>query len=183
MVLALSVLAAVAVITWPAVQRVYVDYVVKEGAEQVRSLLAGARAHAINSGLAYQFRFEPGGRRYVLIPYEREFAPQGGLTSGTTTSSTGLLVESHRLDERLTFGSLDPLGGVEQVSADFFAGLPDAAELAGISWSMPIVFFPDGSAYDAGLIVVDQKGNSVPIVVRGLTGAPTIGPVQQGVLP
>jgi hypothetical protein len=182
MVLALAVLASVALITWPAVQRVYVDYAVRQGAEQVRSLLAGARAHAINSGLAYQFRFEPGGRRYVLMPYEREFAPQGGLTN-LGTSSTGLFIESRRLDERLAFYSLDPLGGVEQVPADLFAGLPEAPELAGLSWSMPIVFFPDGSGYDAGLIIMDQKGNSVPIAVRGLTGAPTVGPVERGVLP
>lgn len=183
MLLALSVLAAIALISWPAVQRVYVDYVVRQGAQQVRSLLAGARAHAINSGLAYQFRFEPGGRRYVLLPYEQEFAPQGGLTS-SSGSSTGLFVESQRLDERLTFYTVDELaGGVEQVPADLFAGLPDAAELGGVSWSMPIVFFPDGSSDDAGLAIVDQKGNAVPIAVRGLTGAPTVGPVEQAILP
>lgn len=183
MVLALSVLAAVAVITWPSVQRAYVDHAVKEGAQQVRSVLGSARARAINTGLAYQFRFEPGGRRYVLVPYEQEFSPAGGF--GTSNgSSIDLPRESRQLDERLTFYPLDELStGAEQVPQEFFAGLPDAAELGGVSWSMPLTFFPDGTARDGGLIVVDQKQNAVPIAVRGLTGAPVVAPVQRGALP
>lgn len=171
MVLALAVLAAVAAITWPAVQRVYADHAVKQAAERIRVELATARVKAIDSGLAYQFRYEPGGRRFVLMPYEQEMSESG---------SDLPYKESGFLEQGLAFYPPDALlSGTEEVPADWFQGLPDAQELAGASWSLPLLFFPDGTAQDSGLIVADQKGHVVPIALRGLTGSPTVGPVQR----
>ena len=184
MALALAVLAVVAAITWPAVQRVYDDYAVRQGAEQVRVKLAGARVYAINSGMVYQFRYEPGGRRYVVIPYEQEFSSATGFgTAPETSLAAAQRMDSAQLDEGLVFYSLDPtLGGSEQVPQDWFAGLPNAPELAATSWSPPLLFFADGTSQSGGFLVADAKGNSVPIGLRGLTGAPQVGRVQREAL-
>ena len=181
MVLALTVIVAIAAITVPVVQRAYDDYDIKEAAEQMRVQLGRARIEAIDSGLTYQFRFEPGGRRYVLLPYEQEFAPATGYAATGNSSTAMLFKDSGSLAEGLAFYSLDPeFSGVETVPQDLFEGLPDAQLLAGISWSLPLLFFPDGTAQHGGLLLTDQKGHSIPIGIRSLTGSPVIGPIERG---
>lgn len=52
-----------------------------------------------------------------------------------------------------------------------FSALPDARDLAIVSWSPPIVFQADGTGPDQTITLTDpQESRSVVIALRGLTG-------------
>lgn len=179
MLLALAVLAAVAAITWPAMTRVYADRQLREGAERARVLAASSRLRAIDAGLIYQFRYEPGGRRYVVAPYERGIADAGASTNVVADpTEAASIAESGQLPEGVMFAA----SGVESYTGErldpaLLAELPDALGLSQASWSAPLLFFPDGTAEDATLTIVDEREQSIDLTIRGLTGAVTVGPV------
>src|SRR5207244_7163871 len=68
LVLALLLVASSLVV--PPVLRLMADQPLKEAAERARSQLANVRLKALDSSVAWQFRFEPGGRRYLWMPLE-----------------------------------------------------------------------------------------------------------------
>ncbi len=59
----------------PALMRCDRDTHLRSAAEHLCGRHLGDPQPAIDSGLIYQFLYEPGGRRFVSIPYERESAP------------------------------------------------------------------------------------------------------------
>ena len=169
MLLVLAVILALASISWPAMERVYADYHLRRAAETMATAMAGARVRAIDAGTAYQFRFEPGGRRWCVLPYERDDLSGNSSDGASSASSAGVL--SGEIPEPLYFLTTDPNAAVEQLNADALASLPEAALWTNVAWSSPIVYSADGSAVESHFDVADDKGNSYRISVRELTGA------------
>ena len=66
--LALGILAILTALAWPSVMRLQGEQKILDSAEKVRALIATARVHAIESGLAYQFRYETGGNHFLVLP-------------------------------------------------------------------------------------------------------------------
>lgn len=46
-------------------------------------------------------------------------------------------------------------------------------------WSLPILFYPDGRATNATLVLVSDDGYQVQVNLRGLTGTVRVGPLQR----
>ncbi|MFH5806349.1 hypothetical protein, partial [Alienimonas sp. DA493] len=65
--------------------------------------------------------------------------------------------------------------------ANYFDGLPNAAELGMAQWSDPIRFLPDGTATAASVTLADEVG-ALRVVVRSLTGSASIEPVERPTL-
>lgn len=180
LLLALAVLTVLAGVTLPSALRLYADTQIHEVAEQVRSQLAGTRVRAIEGGLAYQFRFEPNGRWYVSVPFEREF--EGSNTNASGTGGTAGVGTFTRFAGKLPSGmhftacctGADSKGA--QLDSSVFGDLPDAdEELAGVDWSPAILFYADGSAVDGAFEVADTRGMAIRLSVRGLTGGVKFG--------
>ncbi len=90
MMLVLAVLAVVAVVTVPAVDRMYRTHRLQQTANDLRAKLAATRLHSIDEGIAYQFRFEPNGRHFVVIPLQTasmRFGEAQSSTHGVMASS------------------------------------------------------------------------------------------------
>jgi hypothetical protein len=83
LVLALTVMAAVAALAWPMMIRFSGEQTLRNNVEAVRSRLARTRLTAIEAGLVYQFRYEPHGRKCLVLPFERP------LEQGDAVSTTG----------------------------------------------------------------------------------------------
>ena len=79
-------------------------------------------------------------------------------------------------DASTTSEDLSDLG---VISDDFLMGLPGSLELSSVSWSQPILFYPDGTAVSAAFNVVDTKKQFVRISVRELTGAVSVDQIRQ----
>lgn len=181
--LVLAVIAVIISVTWPPLMRYVGQQDLKESAVSVRHELAGSRIKAIENGLVYQFRYEPGGRWFAVLPYDRpdvgnEQVTNAGssLKPATTKAAPAVLKQ---LPERCRF-RVKESQPVEQIPPEWRQLLPQNAPLGQIQWCVPILFFLDGSTDNATVIVEDLKGNSQTLTLRGLTGAVDIGPVVHG---
>lgn len=207
MLLVLTILVVIAAISWPGLQRAWVDHKIKEATEMVRTNLAKTRNIAVDAVLIYEFRYEPGGNRFLIVPHEpngflseqgaqTQSDPQGQVNSQERgANSQGEAVGSDQLTRiagmvregvRFTTVVEDTASlGIPEIEqsvpvADWqLEGLPMADELNGVTWSEPILFFPDGSAQQSRLRLEDESGQLMELSVRGLTGAVTATPIRE----
>jgi len=185
--LALGVVAILATLAWPSVMRLHGEQKLLDSAEKVRALVATARVHAIESGLAYQFRYEIGGNHFLVVPFEKEFegvdsrTKQAGTAEGLGRFSKagGNLPEGVKFPKLNNSTSASTTGAGQQLTSDALSGLPGADRLSGLSWSGPIVFQPDGSSTDTEFSVVDLRSQRITLRVRGITGAVAVGRLQR----
>jgi Tfp pilus assembly protein FimT len=192
--LVLGVLALVMAIAWPNVLRLSSQQTLNDASEKVRALVASARVHAIESGLVYQVRYEPGGHHFLVIPFESEFEAVSPNARGTGTAAglgrftkaAGTLPKSVVFSAPVstavvnsTATSAISLSAGQQVSANALNGLPDAATLATLSWTGPILFHPNGTSADTQIDLIDKHHQRVSLRIRGLTGAVTVSRLQE----
>jgi len=182
LLLALAVLAVLVGTTVPGALRMYQDSRLSEAAESVRKELAGARTRAIESGLVYQFRYEPEGGHFAVVPFETEIEPTDANATGTgATLGVGRYSKfAGELPKGFTFVACCTSGATGgQIAEAFLQGLPNAQDLSGVSWAPPIVFAADGTAMgDAAFQIVDARKMAVRFEVRGLTGAARLGQIE-----
>ncbi len=190
MLLVLAILGALAAVTFPNLQRLWADHKIQEAGQMVRSQLAGTRNRAIDAMLIYEFRYELGGNRFLVIPHEAvQTVAQTSNSTGQTSAGNPLFRVVGEMRPGVTFAEtthkeLANLGipVVEQTMpvADWqLEGLPDKDKLGGLKWSEPILFFPDGSASQSVLRIEDESGQVMELTVRGLTGAVSATVTQQ----
>lgn len=182
--LVLSVLVVIFSISWPSVARYMGEEAIRDSAQMVQSAAAGTRIKAIDTGLAYQFRYEPNGRRFAVIPLDPpENIDTTTIASVTNSGRSEYPVLSGEIDESCRF--ISPEDGflssavVEQLPREAFANLPDAFDLSTTAWAPPIVFYSDGTATDAIFRILDEGQRSVELSVRGLTGAVSAGDLER----
>jgi len=140
----------------------------------------------------YQFRFEPGGRRYLAIPTDTEalITSQTGKSAASTPGALPLTaIVRGELPEDLSFQPVAmststtpgataatgmPPGGTDPAWTAAFAHVPNSGDYTAANWSAPIIFRPDGSAMEVAVNVVDAKGEGFQLKVRELTGEVTV---------
>ena len=187
MLLVLALLLIAAGLVFPPVLRLMADQPLKEAVERARSQLTTVRLKALDTGVAWQFRFEPGGRHYLWMPQEplaSTTSPANSVATSVTatraSTETNSGPQSSELPQKVFFAA-DANGisfGVEHLSPETLAGLPNAYALGQVSWSTPVVFQPDGSAIDVELAVLDARDRQMRLGVRGLTGGVTVYPIE-----
>ncbi|MBX3443492.1 MAG: prepilin-type N-terminal cleavage/methylation domain-containing protein [Planctomyces sp.] len=182
----LLVLAVVAVIigaTWPSLMQYVREEGLRSAVDEVRQDLAGTRLKAIENGLVYQFRYEPGGRNYIVLPYDR---PETGNVAASSTQSQfrptrpqGVPTVMGKLPETLQFRAL-PTQRVETIPTEWLSMLSQRESLGMVQWSGPILAFLDGTTDNATLIIEDRQGYWQGLTLRGITGSVELGPVIRG---
>jgi prepilin-type N-terminal cleavage/methylation domain-containing protein len=199
--LVLTILVVMASFTWPSLMRYIRERGIREQAHTVRVELNNARIKAIDQGLTYQFRFEPGGRRFVVLPYDRPdvgTSTTGGSGSGgagaqttqptTATLTANVPVLSGTIAEPIEFDipkvrnaatHADQAVVTEKLPEEWLTLLPDSNLVRETSWAPAIRFYPDGTSDDATLTVLDDQNRKIEIQVRGLTGSVQSGPLTQ----
>lgn len=170
MILVLTILLAVLTVSYPALNHLYVGHQLRQGADEVQVRLMACRVRAIEAGIAYQFRFEPGGQRFVAVPFDAAALAGAGASS--------LWKFGGQLPSTVQFVSDSVFQGAgEELPAALLAGLPNAAEMQGAHWSLPILFKPDGSSNGAQVELKGKDGDTMRVAVRALTGGVTVGRV------
>jgi type II secretory pathway pseudopilin PulG len=187
LLLVLAILVAVAGAVTPTVVTRMGEYRLKQGAEAARFALAATRIHAIDLSSVYQFRFEPGGRRYLAVPTDSE-AVSSAQTAKQSSPTGGLprsYIEYGELPEDIKFQAAPPPPSSGSIGARSDALTPawsdnawstalsrasNVGDFASATWSAPIVFRADGTAVDAAVNVIGPQGEGYQIKVRELTG-------------
>jgi hypothetical protein len=138
--------------------------------------MAGARVHAIDLGVPYQFRYEPGGRRFLVMPYDQQLLASQAAGTVKVPRVAGTLPST-----RAAFDSTGATAsGGPPFTAEWLAGISNADEFTGVNWSAPIVFHPDGTAGMARIVIRDKKSRFVAVSVRPLTGGVSVSKIENG---
>ena len=99
LLLVVAILVIFASAVAPTVVARMAEYRLKQGAETARFALSATRIHAIDVSSVYQFRFEPGGRRFLAVPTDSDVAGSAQTSGGQTRSA----IEYGQLPENLAF--------------------------------------------------------------------------------
>ena len=169
MLLVLAILLTLFGLAWPSLTRLYGEHHLRQAAEQVRVQLTSARVRALDNGIGFQFRFEPGGRRFVVVP-EELLTPQAG-------ARPQVAVTMGELSASMRFDATGFAGANQTLSTAWLQSLPGGGALQGVAWSWPLKFSPDGTASDYRIIVGDSQNQEIALLVRGLTGGVTVSRV------
>lgn len=191
LLLVLGVLVVIGALSWPRMMRYVQENALKQNVDTVRRELASTRMHAIESGLTYQFRYEPAGQQFLVLPFERPVVPDAeGPTAPSSTSSnspsasaTKVKTVEGRISSDFRFDMpTDTTGqttGGQRLSDHWLTLLKNGGQYSQTSWSPPILFRANGESQDAQLVIKDKTGNSIMLSVRGLTGAVRVEPLQR----
>jgi type II secretory pathway pseudopilin PulG len=168
----LGVLAVLAAAAWPTVRRMLGKSELLEAGKQVRTALVEARLRAIESGRAWQFRFQRGRSRYEVAPVESfdDRVSPGHLAPGPKPMAR--IEES--LPGHVTFGA-DTIR-LPDASTEEPGDLTEAEVQSGGDgpWAPPLVFQANGRAPDARIPLQHPDGRRLEVAFRGLTGSATI---------
>jgi hypothetical protein len=160
----------------------------KQNVETVRRELASTRIHAIESGLTYQFRYEPGGQLVLVFPFERPSVPESegaGITnsSGQPAPPSKVKTVEGRISADFRFetpsNATGQTTGGQRLSDQWLSLLKNGAQYTQTVWSPPVLFRPNGESQDTQLVVKDKSGNTMKLTVRGLTGGVRVEPLQR----
>lgn len=187
LLLSVALVVAAASLAVPAFLQGLASTRLRRGADQVLGALMETRRQAIDDGTPMQFRWESPGAEYRI----ETWLPASGRESGRPESVTAPSTAKDDLPSPLRTQKLPE--GAEFVQQQAIASAQAAestgarGQLAGTAqadgWATPIVFFPDGSATDATILVGSPQPLFVRIAVRGLTGvARASRPLTQGEL-
>jgi Tfp pilus assembly protein FimT len=165
--LTLCLLAALAALCWPAFDRMMDGHRLRKAADQVRARWAQARVRAVDGDCTYVFQCVSGGNEYGIEGMATG-DPSASESGGQSTQST-----QWTLPDGVTFAGCE-------VSTDARAALvasqnDDPAAESGNS--QPILFYCDGTATSAKVILANERGRAVEVALRGLTGVATVGDV------
>lgn len=188
LLLVLGVLVVIASLSWPRMMRYVQENALKQNVETVRRELASTRIHAIESGLTYQFRYEPGGQLFLVFPFERPSAPES--EGADTTGSSGqpapppkVKTVEGRISADFRFetpsNATGQTTGGQRLSDQWLSLLKNGAQYTQTTWSPPVLFRPNGESQDTQLVVKDKSGNTIKLTVRGLTGGVRVEPMQR----
>ena len=178
LLIVLALLAAISVIVMPTLLDEMRNNQVYEAGESVREILAESRKYAIDSGIDYEFRYEPGGQFFIVIPSETDpvasNATQDDAAVGNYLSLSGELAEEFQIE------ALEGAGeSSETLPIEAFGTLENSSILSQKSWSAPVMFRFDGTAEDFEFRVSDDERRTVELSIRGLTGAIRLSQVYQ----
>lgn len=166
----------------PAITNGFGGVKLKRAGDKVISRWAEARAQAVETGVPYQFRFTPNTNKYRVEPLTEVLQSDGSgaPTSPAPDSTVAVQPETdatqRSLNESNTIESElpEPILFVGGQTADYDATTDErrVADLqaTGSTWSTPIVFYPDGSASTATVILQNDVPQYLRLTIRGLTG-------------
>lgn len=183
LLLVLTVLAVLAGLSAPYLQRYLAEQELKQNVSLLRTELAGTRIKAADTGLIYQFRTQPDGQWFVVLPHE-SLSTAAGETAAHAGSQGGTPLLAGRLSPSCRFLPPQVVSAqsivTERLPEEWVNLMPESNELKDINWSQPILFYPLGGATDDVVTVADQEGRQVTLFVRGLTGGVTAGSLVYG---
>lgn len=174
LLLVLVLLVVVGSMSAPLFEGSFASIRLQRGADQVLAAWTRARTQAIESGQTYQFRFQPQQNVYRIEPWlsgvVEEEPDLNELLTTTADSDDQVELKTWTLEstlpEEIVFADSNRLesdeGGVRTVIR--------LDQESSAEWSLPILFFPDGSTSTASLLVKNSKEIFCRLTLRPLTG-------------
>ncbi len=170
LLLVLALLAIIAALAWPALERPFANRRLLMAADAIRTEWSQARVEAIRSGCTCVFRYTLGGRQFSRQRRAAESAVPGAAEQQVESPPAAALPSTQK---KLPDGVFFSAAGVP---LDLQAAAAEAEPVES-DWSEPILFYPDGTTSDARLVLANDRGKHVELTLRGLTGTVSVGEV------
>ena len=193
-ILVLALMILIGSLVAPAFSRTFENQRLKESGDIVRTAMAEGRIESMKSGRTMLFRYEIGGNHYILEPWQ---GADDYLEMGDVAAATMILAQPQSLDDTQPV-TTPPAKGSHTSLALFnrIQELPEGISFYGsqqdpsvrdrviqkqlqvdpnlntlAQWSAPVLFYPDGSASQTEVRLVNTGLNRFVLVrLRGLTG-------------
>jgi len=181
--LVLAIVAIIAALTWPALEKPMANRRLHSAADEVRTEWCQARIEAMRSGRTYAFRYEVGGDRFYSEPENGPNARPSCDASATVNldargTKPGASTDAARPSDNKTLPKGIRFLG-EKTNQGMTPALSSAAKTPSQDqpvggWSNPIFFYPDGTASDVQLGLVCNRSYAVRVSLRGSTATATV---------
>ncbi len=155
LLLVLALLVVIAGFTVAALDGTLLQSKLRKGVEQVRTAWSEARLQSVSGGERLAFTCLVGGRDFRLTSCNDLIVPQGGNQAAPAAVQ--------QLPEGVVFQSVEARPST--VTASAAQVMPTAAG----QWSAPVVFCPNGTSYDAHVVLESSTGRRTQLALRGLT--------------
>lgn len=152
LLLVVAILVIFASAVAPTVVARMAEYRLKQAAETARFALSATRIHAIDVSSIYQFRFEPGGRRFLAVPTDNDV----GGSAQTSGGQTRCAIECGQLPENLTFQVAAPTTPTTSSPAIGTTAVGVIAAATDSAWSAAVAGPERGRLFVGGLVGPDH---------------------------
>jgi hypothetical protein len=178
--------------SWPMLRSPLGKNQLTDAARQIRVELVKARHKAIETGVAQQFRFQPGSKTFEVTPVIAK-KPDVSARNRTLISKDNSILAAnggeadapdvvHRelpngvcFCETAESASDGQQAGSTGISVDRPKRRDDVLASEDEEWSAPILFQPNGRTSDAKIRLMGKRNFEIEVALRGMTGIPTIG--------
>lgn len=171
LLLVLAILVVAAAVTAPSLARTMRRTALVAAGEDVRAALTKAHVLAMKSGRTQMFQYELGGSKYKTEPYiagddeiESAEGDPTGAFAGSTTSQQPAAEKTLPEGIKFTAGDFAMESRAERIEREV-----GTTSSGGATWSRPILFFTDGSAVDAFVVIGNDHNSGIRIDLRGMT--------------
>ena len=192
MIVVLALVATALALVLPSVLKPLARTELDQAAKQVRNGLHQARAAAIGSGVPHEFRYQPGGRRWEVLPQasQQNAAPNALAAAAPSDPNTQDYAQPAAADpnlqpvvieEQLPGGVVfaDPWDQEPKFTAEDFSHSASIEEAPADTWAPAIVFYPNGRTSDQRIRLLGANQTYVDVTLRGLTGMAFIGEISR----
>jgi len=171
LVLAIIVIAAAAVA--PRMTGMMRNVTLTSAANTIRAELTRAHVQAMKTGRVQVFNYEPGGRKFKIDSWIGDDDALEGASGeeGSSPTPAAKNLPDRLLPEGTKFAAGD--AAIESRSEKIEQQLQSDT-----AWSRPIMFYPDGSAGDAFIVVGNDHNAGIRIDLRGMTAAVHISDIK-----
>lgn len=194
MLMVQALLVAMVAASWPALRSPLGKSQLVDAAKQLRVELIKARHRAIETGVAQQFRYQPGADVYEIAPAGKKKSTKNesvSLSSRTISESRSSSLDANDETETVTCrklpsdvcfsdGAMKDESDSEQVSEAVAEETKPERTTESWStgdeeWSSPVVFHPNGRTSNAKISLRGASDFEIEVSLRGLTGIASIG--------
>ena len=150
----------------------------RAAAGDVRAEMTRAHVQAMKSGRIQSFQYELGGRKYKVAPWIGDDDALESDGSDPNATLSAVVADNPAKGERsLPEDTTFALGDSAIESRGERIEQEMSAAGAGVTWSRPILFYPDGSSADAFVVVANDYDVGIRLDLRGMTGAVSVGQI------
>ncbi len=184
LLLVLVLLVLVGSLSAPLFEGSFATVRLRRGTDQVLAAWSEARTRSIEAGLIYQFRFQPEGNKFRVERWtggldedpllgestalETEDAEAVAEATGVSTEEAELAswTLEATLPEQISFSSAEAVSKDETGQRQVMR----LDQATSTEWSEPILFYPDGRAAAASVLLKNNKEVFCRATLRSLTG-------------
>lgn len=181
--LVLALLVVLGALAWPMLTRPFATQRLRSAADTVRTEWAAARLEAIKTGRVYVFRYSLDTGEFSV---ESQVPPEEMVGEGMIEDpeNPGLAIDPLELAPKI---SCLPEGivfvggetGLDQRADTVATDVAPTEDRLAI-WAEPLLFFPDGTATSAVVMLENQHGAQIELSLRGATGIASVSSVLAG---